>query len=140
MVSLVSRALVWCTVIGCAATTPSVAKFLKFAVLPDLRTLIFGGEAVSRDRLEGWPPNVRIINGYGPGEASVCVAGDAFVDCPSRIGKATGSVVLVVDESSHKHLAPIGTVGEILIEGQPLALGYLNDPTKTALSFIEDPP
>ncbi|KAL8725903.1 MAG: hypothetical protein Q9166_007068 [cf. Caloplaca sp. 2 TL-2023] len=126
--------------VGYAAMTPSAAKVVKSAVLPDLRTLIFGGEAISRDHLEGWPPNVRIINGYGPGEASVCVAGIASVECPSRIGKAIGSVVWIVDESSHKYLAPVGKVGEILIEGPLLARGYLNDPKKTALSFIEDPP
>ena len=126
--------------VSCAAMTPSVARILKSAVLPDLRTLVFGGEAISRDHLEGWPPNVRIINGYGPGEAGICAAGDATVDCPNRIGKAIGSVIWIVDETSHKHLAPIGKVGELLTEGPLLARGYLNDPTKTALSFIEDPP
>ena len=126
--------------VSCAAMTPSVSKILRSAVLPDLRTLILGGEAISRDHLEGWPQNVRIINGYGPGEASICIAGDASVDCPNRIGKAIGSVIWIVDESSHKRLAPIGTVGEIVVEGPLLARGYLNDPTKTALGFIEDPP
>ncbi|KAL8768501.1 MAG: hypothetical protein Q9209_005292 [Squamulea sp. 1 TL-2023] len=126
--------------VGCTVMTPSVAQIIKSAVLPDLKTLIFGGEAISRDHLEGWSPNVRIINGYGPGEASVCVAGDASIDCPSRIGKAISSVVWITNEFSHKQLAPVGTVGEILIEGPLLARGYLNNPTKTALSFIKDPP
>ncbi|KAL8785268.1 MAG: hypothetical protein Q9213_003472 [Squamulea squamosa] len=126
--------------VGCSVMTPSVAQIIKSAVLPDLRTLVLGGEAVSRDHLEGWSSNVRIINGYGPGEASICVAGDASIDCPSMIGKAISSVVWITDESSHKQLAPVGTIGEILIEGPLLARGYLNDPTKTALSFIEDPP
>ncbi|KAI4267802.1 MAG: hypothetical protein L6R38_008091 [Xanthoria sp. 2 TBL-2021] len=126
--------------VDCAAMTPSTAQILKPAVLPDLRTLVLGGEAVSRKHLKGWPEQIRIINGYGPGEASVCVAGDALVNCPGNIGKAVGSVVWIVDESSYHRLAPIGTIGELLIEGPLLARGYLNDPVKTTVSFIEDPP
>ncbi|KAL8920830.1 MAG: hypothetical protein Q9208_006002 [Pyrenodesmia sp. 3 TL-2023] len=126
--------------VDCAAMTPSTAQILKSAVLPDLRTLVLGGEAVSREHLEGWPGHIRIINGYGPGEASVCVAGDALVDCPGNIGKAVGSVVWIVDECSYDTLTPVGTIGELLIEGPLLARGYLNDPVKTAASFIENPP
>ncbi len=126
--------------VDCAAMTPSTAQMLKSAILPNLRTLVLGGEAVSREHLKGWPQQVRIINGYGPGEASVCVAGDALIDCPGNIGKAVGSVVWIVDEPSYHRLAPIGSIGEILIEGPLLARGYLNDPVKTATGFIEDPP
>lgn len=50
--------------------TPSVAKTLKSTHLPDLRTLILGGEAVSREHLEGWPQTLHIINAYGPAEGS----------------------------------------------------------------------
>lgn len=126
--------------VSCAVMTPSVARIIKSAVLPDLRTLIFGGEAISRHHLEGWPPSVQIINGYGPGEASICVSGDASLDYPSRLGKAIGSVIWIVNESCDRYLVPVGTVGELLVEGPLLARGYLNDPKKTALDFIEDPP
>ncbi|KAG7151280.1 Nonribosomal peptide synthase 1 like protein [Verticillium longisporum] len=34
---------------------------------------------------------------------------------------------------------PVGAVGELLIEGPVVGLGYLNDPTKTAEVFIKDP-
>ncbi|KAH3208273.1 hypothetical protein KXV77_000573, partial [Aspergillus fumigatus] len=40
---------------------------------------------------------------------------------------------------NHNSLAPIGRIGELLIEGPLLARGYLNDPVKTRESFIEDP-
>ncbi|KAL8897464.1 MAG: hypothetical protein Q9207_007209, partial [Kuettlingeria erythrocarpa] len=126
--------------VDCAAMTPSTAQILKSASLPNLRTLVLGGEAIAKEHLKGWPQQVRIINGYGPGESSVCVAGDALVDCPGNIGKAVGSVVWIVAESSYHRLAPIGNIGEILIEGPLLARGYLNDPLKTAAGFVEDPP
>ena len=53
-----------------AAMTPSVAQVLKDKWLPHLKTLIFGGEALTRDHLEGWPSAIRIINAYGPAEGS----------------------------------------------------------------------
>lgn len=70
----------------------------------------------------------------------VCVAGDASTDCPAKIGKAIGSVTWIVDESNHNYLAPVGAVGELLIEGPLLARGYLRDPVKTSAGFIENPP
>lgn len=53
-----------------AAMTPSVARTLKSKHLPELRTLILGGEALSREHLEGWPQTLHIINAYGPAEGS----------------------------------------------------------------------
>lgn len=70
----------------------------------------------------------------------VCVAGHASRQSPSNIGKAVGSVVWIVDDSDNTVLAPIGAIGEIYLEGPLLARGYLHDPAKTALAFIEDPP
>ena len=53
-----------------AAMTPSVAQVLKNKALPHLKTLVFGGEAIARDHLEGWPSAIRMINAYGPAEGS----------------------------------------------------------------------
>ena len=44
-----------------------------------------------------------------------------------------------MNENDCTRLAPIGVVGELLIEGPLLARGYLKDPDKTYISFIEDP-
>lgn len=70
-----------------AALTPSFAQTIKFASMPKLKTLVFGGEPVSKDDLVGWPKDVRIINGCGPAEASVCIAGEASLECPAKIGR-----------------------------------------------------
>lgn len=70
-----------------AALTPSFAQTIKSACMPTLKTLVFGGEPVSRDDLIGWPEDVRIINGCGPAEASVCIAGEASLECPAKIGR-----------------------------------------------------
>jgi acyl-CoA synthetase (AMP-forming)/AMP-acid ligase II len=45
----------------------------------------------------------------------------------------------VVDPENHDRLAPLGSVGELLVEGPILARGYLNDADKTAAAFINDP-
>ncbi len=70
----------------------------------------------------------------------VCVAGHASKQSPSNIGKAVGSVLWIVDDSDHTVVAPIGEIGEIYLEGPLLARGYLHDPAKTVLAFVEDPP
>ena len=43
------------------------------------------------------------------------------------------------DQKRQGQLLPVGTVGELLVEGPILARGYLNDEEKTAAAFIEDP-
>ena len=39
----------------------------------------------------------------------------------------------------HNKLAPIGAIGELLLEGPLLARGYLKDEQKTRAAFIENP-
>jgi non-ribosomal peptide synthetase component F len=46
---------------------------------------------------------------------------------------------MVVDPTNHNKPLPIGAVGELVIQGAILARGYLNNPVKTATSFISDP-
>ncbi|PZD22077.1 EntF, Non-ribosomal peptide synthetase modules protein, partial [Pyrenophora tritici-repentis] len=55
------------------------------------------------------------------------------------LGKSVASVSWVVDPNDHHKLAPLGAVGELLVEGPILARGYLNDAEKTAAAFIDDP-
>ena len=54
------------------------------------------------------------------------------------IGKAfPNSDVFVLDEADS--LAPDGTVGELCVRGSCLALGYYNNPQKTAEAFVQNP-
>ena len=126
--------------INFAAMTPSFAQTLKSEGISSLETIVFGGEPVARDHLAGWPNNLRIINAYGPAEGSVCVAGNASQECPAKVGSAVGAVTWIANENDCEQLASIGSIGELLMEGPLLARGYLNDPEKTASSFIEDVP
>lgn len=79
---------------------------------------------------------------YGPAECTICAA--ALIDISrhplATIGKSLGSLFWIVEQDDYSRLAPIGVIGELLIEGPVLARGYINEPAKTALAFIEAPP
>ncbi|KAE8822063.1 hypothetical protein PTNB85_10544 [Pyrenophora teres f. teres] len=124
-----------------ALLTPSVAQLLNPSDVPTLKILVIGGEQVTSTDWNRWPTGVQLINGYGPTECCIVCAGytttQAFTT--GTIGRAIASVSWVVDSENHHKLAPLGSVGELLVEGPILARGYLNDAEKTAAAFIEDP-
>lgn len=83
-----------------------------------------------------------LMNVYGPTEASVWVTelklkGDAFhwPAIPS-LGKTIGQTRIYLVDQQLNEVAE-GSPGEILIEGECLALEYLNKPTETAERFIK---
>ncbi|KAH8693929.1 hypothetical protein BGW36DRAFT_383992 [Talaromyces proteolyticus] len=118
--------------------TPSVARLFRPADVPTLKRMVFCGELMTPSDLEIWRPVLR--NLYGPVETTVfCTGQVGLIPTHRNIGYAFGSVFWVVDRNDHRKLAPIGSVGEILIEGPMVARGYLNDPEKTANSFVEPP-
>lgn len=110
----------------------------------ECRQILTGGEVVSprhaRRFLEAHP-TVRLINGYGPTENttfSLCHTirpPDAADDRAIPIGRPiAGTTTRIVDRDG-RSVAP-GQAGELLVGGQGLALGYWNDPTRTAERFI----
>ncbi|RFU73550.1 nonribosomal peptide synthase [Trichoderma arundinaceum] len=122
--------------------TPSVAARLEPSDVGQLRVLAVGGEAVTKAVLEKWAEKTHLINIYGPAECTIWCAGQNNVqrtDDPSRIGRGISAVAWVVDKDDHNKLAPIGTIGELVIEGPGLARGYLNDRPKTEAAFINNP-
>ncbi|VTO83274.1 unnamed protein product [Fusarium graminearum] len=131
-----------------ALLTPSVAKVLKPGSVPGLKVLVTGGEAMSTDHITKWLGHAALINAYGPSEASVIAASHTKVDEngvilneePANIGHAVGCRTWVVDPHNHNHLMPIGSIGELLLEGPILARGYLKNETKTTDAFIDYPP
>jgi acyl-CoA synthetase (AMP-forming)/AMP-acid ligase II len=44
-----------------------------------------------------------------------------------------------VDPKDHDRLLPIGAVGELVIQGEIVGRGYLNEPKKTSAVFISNP-
>lgn len=125
------------------ATLPnSATNLLHPDDVPSLQTLVLGGEAVTQDVVEKWASRLMLINGYGPAEATICALGPIPVQGwkPGTFGNIVGGVGWIATPSDASKLAAIGAVGELLIEGPVLARGYLNNPEKTASSFLEDLP
>ncbi|MFJ1767914.1 amino acid adenylation domain-containing protein [Amycolatopsis sp. NPDC088138] len=117
------------------STIPSLLSKMSQPI-PTLRTLVLSGEVCS-DRLVGkWHrPGLRIFNVYGPTEATVnSTAAECLPGRPVTIGRPlSGYELHVVDEE----LAPVprGETGELIISGETLARGYVNDPGLTAQRF-----
>jgi myxalamid-type nonribosomal peptide synthetase MxaA len=117
-------------------------------LLPTLRLMMFGGEAVPLElvrrfaRLTG--NRVTLTNHYGPTEASVCATILATVDGAGLegpdlpIGRPLAGVRLYVLDQ-HLQLAPRGVVGELCIGGEGVARGYLGAPELSAECFVADP-
>ena len=62
------------THVNSAMLTPSFANTLRPENVPDLRLLVLGGEAPTKEILKVWYGQVDLINGYGPAEACIyCV-------------------------------------------------------------------
>ncbi|KAH8659922.1 non-ribosomal peptide synthetase [Xylariales sp. PMI_506] len=119
--------------------TPSLARTLEPTVLSKLSTLILGGEEVlpSDALLAG--KNTRVINAYGPAECSPTSTLADMTTGTAGIGHGLGVCTWVVQPDNPDLLAPVGSVGELWIEGPLVGQGYLGDPRATAKAFIKDP-
>lgn len=77
---------------------------------------------------------------YGPSECSVVSVTNRMTPAsdPKAIGRPVSCHTWIVNPENHHQLVPIGCVGELLIEGNIAARGYLNDAEKTAQAFVTD--
>ncbi|HEX4959260.1 MAG TPA: amino acid adenylation domain-containing protein [Thermoanaerobaculia bacterium] len=127
--------------------TPSAFTHIaqKEAALPDLRLVIFGGEALDPTSLEPWferhgDERPRLVNMYGITETTVHVTYRPLraTDTRSVIGVPIPDLSLGVMDHSLLP-APIGVPGELVVGGAGLARGYLGRPELTAERFVPDP-
>ncbi|PTD02743.1 Nonribosomal peptide synthetase 1, partial [Fusarium culmorum] len=80
--------------------------------------------------------------GYGPTETSViCVFTRPLepTDDGSNIGRPLVCQAWVTDTTTTERLLPIGTVGEIVIQGPNVGRGYMNSLAKAQSGFIDSP-
>ncbi|ADL45991.1 non-ribosomal peptide synthetase [Micromonospora aurantiaca (nom. illeg.)] len=110
---------------------------------PSLTCVTLAGEPIPPRMAQRWTAaGARLINAYGPAEASVaCTWFDASKGWPGAyvpIGRPMPNrQIRVVD--ANLDLVPMGVPGEILITGAGVADGYLNRPELTAQRFVTDP-
>ncbi|MER6470635.1 non-ribosomal peptide synthase/polyketide synthase [Streptomyces collinus] len=109
--------------------------------LPHLRTLIVGAEACPAHLVERWAPGRRMINSYGPTEATVVATWTGPLTPGTGappIGRPAGATHVHVLDAALRPVPP-GVTGELYVAGPGLARGYLNRPGLTASRFVADP-
>jgi amino acid adenylation domain-containing protein len=118
--------------------------------LPELRHIVFGGEAVNladvrRWRDAGCAPRARLANMYGITETTVHVTyrsldGDLPPGPPGTtpIGRPLAHLgVLLLDDELRP--VPPGTPGQLAVHGAGVGQGYLGRPGQTAERFVSLP-
>ena len=119
------------------ATLPSDSP----GTLPALKTLIVGADACGADLVARWAPHHRMVNSYGPTEATVVatwsapLAADGAAPPIGRRLPATGAYLL----DARLRPVPDNAPGELWLSGPALARGYLGRPGLTAARFTADP-
>jgi len=124
-----------------ALVTPSALATVPDdpASLPDLALLILGGEAVPPVLADRWASGRRLVNAYGPTEATVCATiADLAPHRPVVIGRALDRTRVYVLDERLQPAAP-GARGEIYLGGGGVARGYLARPGTSAERFVPDP-
>lgn len=115
--------------------------------IPSLRVCWFAGEVFPTKQFNIWRqslPQVLFCNYYGPIEITLdCVyyniEREIPDDEPIPIGKAFRNTdILILDDNNIKITEP-NKVGELCVRGTSLAMGYYNNPEKTAAAFVQNP-
>ena len=114
--------------------------------LEDLRNVWFAGEVFPTKQFNYWKrniPDARFINLYGPIEITLdctyfIVDRDIPDEEPLPIGfPCRNTDVLILNEENKP--AAEGEEGELCVRGTSLAMGYYNNPEKTAAAFVQNP-
>ena len=131
------------TCVNSALLTPSFIRTIKPAEVPSLSLLILASESPSQDILNTWLGNARLINAWGPAE--ICVISTlhewkSTSESSLTVGRPVGGSCWIVDPENHERLAPIGCVGEIVVQGPTLLREYLSDRKRTKESIVTSVP
>ncbi|MFD0838849.1 non-ribosomal peptide synthetase [Williamsia serinedens] len=118
-------------------TSPTVLATLDPAVLPSLRQVEVGGEAVPVDLVRRWSQGRAVATVYGPTESTIMVCWAWFYERPvpgPMVGTQADSIGIAVLD---RRLRPVpdGCIGELYLLGPALAQGYV-DAALTASRFV----
>jgi amino acid adenylation domain-containing protein len=121
-------------------------KILDSLAPPSIRKILFAGEVMPTRTLNYWRgkyPNALFSNLYGPTEITVdctyyTVDRDFKDDEALPIGfPCRNTDILILTEKNES--ARTDEPGELCVRGSSLALGYWNNPEKTASVFVQNP-
>lgn len=129
-----------------ALTVPTAMGVFKYSSPQYLKKVCFSGSVMPCKYLKVWQenlPDALFVNQYGPTEATASctyyVIENKVEDddtLPIGIPYENYTVFLLNEDDT---ATPQGSLGEICVSGPILALGYYNDPVRTAASFIQNP-
>jgi amino acid adenylation domain-containing protein len=126
-----------------AALTPAVLGLLPGGDYPDLRILMSAGEELPSALARRWTrPGLRLVNGYGPTEATVLATYAEIgpgTPLPPPIGFPVWPNYQAYILDPHLNPMPAGAIGELHVGGAGVARGYLNRPDLTRDRFIPHP-
>ncbi|THC94412.1 hypothetical protein EYZ11_006109 [Aspergillus tanneri] len=128
--------------VNVALVVPTVANLISPEQVPTLKTLVLGGEPVTRETITRWANHVDLTAGYGPSETAVYCSGNLNVSAdahPADIGRCIGGTMWIANADNYHQLTAIGCVGEIVISGALLGSGYFGDPVTTNKAFVPAP-
>lgn len=121
---------------------PALLALLAPDGLPELSTLLVGGDTCPPEQVDRWTRSGRrLLNVYGPTETTGTVTMSALHghwDRPVPIGTPTGRHRIYLLDAD-LHVVPDGEPGQIHIAGPGVARGYLDRPASTAAVYLPDP-
>jgi nonribosomal peptide synthetase DhbF len=117
---------------------PSLLGLLDPAAAPpSLRTVLIGGEVCAVETVRAWSRRVRLVNAYGPTEATICTSMCICApdwDRPLLGAPLDGVSYRVVDDDLRE--VADGQVGQLTIGGVQVARGYIAQPALEARRFV----
>jgi amino acid adenylation domain-containing protein/non-ribosomal peptide synthase protein (TIGR01720 family) len=124
-----------------------VAGLVEGLALPaSVRLVIIGGEAALPERVGDWHASVgarvRLVNTYGPTEATVVATSAELASAPAGRGVPIGRPIVgaeafVLDAALQP--VPEGVVGDLYLGGEGVSRGYWGRPGLTAERFVPNP-
>lgn len=121
-------------------------RLLEKMSLPDLKTVWFAGEVFPTKQFNVWKrhlPQTTFANLYGPIEITLdciyhVVPQELDENEPLPIGRPCKNTDVLLLNEADERCGP-GELGEICVRGTSLAMGYYNNPEKTAAVFVQNP-
>ena len=115
--------------------------------LPSLRTVWFAGEVFPTKQFNYWHhhlPKVTFANLYGPIEITLdctyyIINKEIPDEEPLPIGYPCRNTDILILDDEDKAVSEPGVEGELCVRGTSLAMGYYNNPEKTAAAFVQNP-
>lgn len=120
---------------------------LQQVPLPTLRLCWFAGEVFPTKQFNIWRhslPQTTFANFYGPIEITLdcvyyTVEREIADDEPIPIGKPFRNTDILILDENNQNVTEANKEGELCIRGTSLAMGYYNNPEKTAAAFVQNP-